>query len=430
MKTQMRHNSRNKLRYTKKNKLNIKNLKKTKRTKRCQRGSGKKEEEEKRKEERKKIVDDKLNESYGIKIDNDFLCNYSKEIAENLKTNKGKVKYITFDINNCTNKNKLKDITDVLSNNENNKIDSISINNISNIEDIKIIAEFINNKTNQKITKLNLLNNNLDKYINETNISGTSGTSLIFDALLKNPNNGIKTLQISGYPICNKCIDSIVEYLKTNPKLESLSIGETSLNNEDIKKILNSLNNNTNLKDLYLGKQININKTCQQAILKNKKNNKQISFFTQLNITNTSKNTIEEACTSLETSLSQTSSLSKRPAPSPPSETKKKSTDVIYDLGNSGYNNSKRQNPQEHVYALASEGTHPVKKTATAPVPEYALASEGNHPVGKSAPIYNIASEDPYYDVGTAIINNRTPEQKAKNNRVSKNEGPVYSVAK
>ncbi len=391
----MRHNSRNKLKYTKKNKLNIKNLKKTKRTKRCQRGSGKSSNKN-QKITVNTLLKNRLSPNDGIVIDKDYLCNSSTEIANSLD----KVKYITFDINNseCENKDKLIEISNQIAINK--SIESISFNNINNIKDIENIAKALETNTHIKI--LNLKNNNLDMYINETNISGTSGTSLIFRALLKNNNNNITSIFISGYQICSECVNSIIEYLKSNPKLKNLSMNDTGISNEGIQKIMNALKKNTNLSVLHLDKQDYITEPCKQAIYRDPlRKNKQIYFVPEPKLLNTNTQTIEQACSSSNKNSTSNPNLKikKRAAPPIPDSKKKVNTRVVYDLGKNGNNSAiynigsadSEEGIYQHLNTLPPTNNKHNKSVLS---PYYSLGTAGNN---TNSAKYHV------YDVGTAI---------------------------
>jgi hypothetical protein len=424
MKTQMRHNYRNKLKYNKKTKINIKKVKKTKRIKRCQRGSGQTAVNYKNnhlpdsqsdvpqipkilsksdvpsKENVEIIIKERIKKNIrgkrdGIVIESDFLCKNSEYFGNSLNM----VKHITFYLDNCDNKNKLKDISEILS--TNTTIRTIVFRNISSIEDIKNIANFL--KKNTAITKLILKNNNLDEYINETKISNTSGTSLIFDALRENMKSKIEEIYIGGCKICSKCVDSIAIYLKNNPNLLSLSMSETDISNEGVQKIMKALEKNTKLKVLHLDKQDYITENCKKAIYRSPlKQSKQIYLEPPPTVshTNTNIETIEKDC-KIE---SENSKPKKRAPPPIPGSKKPSNTGVIYDLGSNGSNqhatysmgsaNSVTSN-ESHYAELINFNPDPTNNKNKSSSLHYSLGNA----IGNNKTNYHV------YDVGTANAN-------------------------
>ena len=160
-------------------------------------------------------------------------------LSEILKTNKT-IKTLQLDSSSLT--GGIKQVSDSLCNNE--TLEELLLWNVTDItdEDMTHLSTML--ATNTTLKLLHLPNCNITD----------NGVRYICEGLTKNQT--LTTLDIGdNRQITSVSTSTIADLIQTTTSLTELRLDYTSLNNDDIKTICTSLNNNTTIRKLYLSRE-------------------------------------------------------------------------------------------------------------------------------------------------------------------------------
>lgn len=128
-----------------------------------------------------------------------------------------------------------------------------SIKNNQNVKHFLLGNNIIGTKGAYSISEFIRTNSNIETWYLAGNCIDADGIKLIVDALMSEPSRDkVKQLWLKRNPLGPDGAIALAHYLRSNPPLEVLDLTNTNIGDDGCCYLFNALENNTNLKILYL----------------------------------------------------------------------------------------------------------------------------------------------------------------------------------